>query len=319
VVKFTLPVARPSVADALHAAYVRRAEDWRRDHLGASLIGHKCDRDLWLVFRWALDPKHPGKRLRLFARGEREEAWIVEDLREAGFEVVDRDPSTGEQFRIPGPSHVGGSLDGLIRGVPEAPKSWHVLEVKTHNLKSFDRLVEKGVKASKPEHWTQMQVYMRGLRYQGERVDRALYIAVCKDDDRIYTERVVYEADKATAIVERAERVVALVEPPKRLTPDYPPCVYTSQDGTRWPCQFFELCHGQRLPQRNCRTCEHARVEPQGAWSCARYGGPLDSNDQRVGCASHSIIQSIVNADVCGVNEETGKTVFQFADGSTAE
>lgn len=318
-VKFSLPVTRPTVADALHAAYVRHAEDWRRDHLGASLIGHKCDRFLWLSFRWALHPMHPGQRLRLFARGDREEAWIVEDLRDAGFEIRDRDPVTSEQFRIPGPAHVGGSMDGLIRGVPEAPKSWHVLEVKTHNRKSFEKLVEKGVKASKPEHWSQAQIYMIGLQVDGERVDRALYIAVCKDDDRIYTERIVYEADKARAIKERADRIVDLAEPPKRLTPKYPPCVYTSQDGTRWPCQFFELCHGQKMPQRSCRTCAHARVEPQGSWRCSRYGGPLNAADQRLGCAQHSLIPSIVNADVCGVNDVTEKTVFQFADGSTAE
>lgn len=319
-VKFTLPVTRPSVADALHAAYERRAEDWRRNHLGASIIGHKCKRYLWLVFRWALDPKHPGQRLRLFERGNREEAWIIEDLREAGFEVVDRDPATGEQFRVPGPSHVGGSLDGFIRGVPEAPMSWHVLEVKTHNKKSFEKLIEKGVKVSKPEHWSQTQIYMQDLRYEGQRVDRTLYIAVCKDDDRIYTERVVYDHQPALELKAKADHIVNLAEPPKRLTPDYPPCVYTSQDGTQWHCQYFGLCHGQAMPERSCRTCEHARVEPRGAWSCALHqGAVLDSESQLLGCPDHSIIPSIVNAQVCGVNDETSKTVFQFADGSTAE
>src|SRR6188472_1125091 len=91
----------PTSAAALHAAYEQRAaaaapgsnEDWRRNHLGASIIGHDCDRYLWLSFRWALNPQHEGRLLRLFSRGDREEAWIVQDLRDAGFSVVDRDPT----------------------------------------------------------------------------------------------------------------------------------------------------------------------------------------------------------------------------------
>ncbi len=29
--------------------------------------------------------------------------------------------------------HFAGSLDGVIRGIPEAPKTWHVWECKTAN------------------------------------------------------------------------------------------------------------------------------------------------------------------------------------------
>jgi hypothetical protein len=52
-------------------------------------------------------------------------------------------------------------------------------------------LEKKGVKVSKPMHWAQMQVYMLGTK-----IERALYVAVCKDDDRIYTERVKYDRSR---------------------------------------------------------------------------------------------------------------------------
>ena len=68
-----------------------------------------------------------------------------------------------------------GSIDGIIeKGVPEAPTKRHILECKTHSLKSFKDLCDKGVQESKPQHWCQMQLYMHGTG-----IDRALYFAVC--------------------------------------------------------------------------------------------------------------------------------------------
>ena len=69
----------------------------------------------------------------------------------------------------------GGSARGSCRGVwsfrclqpagrdhlaDEAPKTWHVLEFKTHGVKSFADLTAKGVVLSKPQHAAQMQIYM---------------------------------------------------------------------------------------------------------------------------------------------------------------
>ena len=45
-------------------------------------------------------------------------------------------------------------------GLLEAPKTWHVVEFKTHSAKSFRELAAKGVAEAKPQHWAQMQVYM---------------------------------------------------------------------------------------------------------------------------------------------------------------
>lgn len=321
--KLTLTPPSPSTADALFASYEARAalavgeHDWRRDHLGASLIGHTCDRYLWLSFRWALDPKHPGQQLRLFERGDREELWIIEDLRAAGFEVDDIDPATGEQYRVAfGGGHVGGGLDGMVRGIPEAPRTTHVLEVKTHNAKSFARLKKDGVKRSKPEHYAQMQVYMRG-----KGLERALYIAVCKDDDSIHTERVELDRPFADDLLARAEHIVHSPEPPARKeSSEFPPCVYTSQDGTRWPCQYYELCHGAIMPERNCRTCVSCNVRgmednADGLMECEMHDKSLNPTEQRAGCAAHLTIPSMVNAAVASVDEAARRIEYQFADG----
>lgn len=58
-----------------------------RHHLGGSLIGRPCLRELQYSFRWAKKPKHAGRLLRLFERGHLEEFRFVKYLKMAGFEI----------------------------------------------------------------------------------------------------------------------------------------------------------------------------------------------------------------------------------------
>ena len=121
-----------------------------RPYLWASQIGRRCERELWLSFRWVSRPQFDGRMLRLFRRGQREEAAFVEDLRAIGVIVhdVDRD---GRQFTVEAHGgHFRGHLDGAAVGIPEAPGTWHVLEFKTHNSKSFDKLTKDGVRLARP-------------------------------------------------------------------------------------------------------------------------------------------------------------------------
>ncbi len=321
-------IKTPTSAAALHQAYEQRAaaaapgsnDDWRRDHLGASLIGHDCDRYLWLSFRWALNPAIEGRILRLFERGNREEAWIVQDLRDAGFVVVDRDPTTGEQFRVVWHGgHFGGGLDGLVSGLLEAPKTTHVLEVKTHNLNSFTKLSKDGVKRSKPQHYAQMQVYMRGRG-----IERAYYVAVCKDNDEIYTERVHQDREFADELIARAGRIIDAAEPPARKPePGYPPCRYTNSEGQTFDCQYRSLCFGDGvMAEKNCRTCVSLSVRGMednaaGLMECDLHHRSLNPMEQRAGCPSHLTIPSILNMQVAAVDEAARRITYQAADGRT--
>lgn len=294
------------IVDGIRSVYTRRAEDWRRDHLGASIIGHDCDRHLWLSFRWAQAPNHDGKQLRLFERGKREEEWIIEDLRAAGLTVRNRDDD-GAQFRVTlgTTGHAGGSMDGII----EIDGVEYLAEIKTHNGKSFDRLVEKGVRQAKPEHFAQMQAYMADAG-----LGAAVYIAVCKDDDRMYVEIVDSDVTFALRLAKRADAIVRATEPPPReLDAQHPPCLYTSADGKLWPCQHYALCHGAALPERNCRTCAYSETRDGGEWHCLRFGEQLDSSKQREGCAAWVPIPATINAQVVDATEDWVK--FQFGDG----
>ena len=139
-----LPAITSLTREAIFSAYEADTRDGFRTHLGASLIGKECERALWYDFRWATKAKFPGRVLRLFETGNREEDRLVGNLRRTGATVLELDPETGRQFRVQAHGgHFGGSLDGVAINLLEAPKTWHVLEFKTHSNKSFNDLAAK--------------------------------------------------------------------------------------------------------------------------------------------------------------------------------
>ena len=276
----------PEPINSLSALIDKAHEDRQeppRPHLGASTLGHPCDRWLWLSFRWAVVEKFQGRVLRLFRRGQNEEAQIVSDLRSIGINIVS---TGGAQSRVDFGYHVSGSLDGVItHGVPEAPAKKHIAEFKTHSKKSFDDLVKSGVKASKPMHYIQMQAYM-----MGKKIDRALYVGVCKDDDRIYTERVRLDNAVAEKAVSRGKRITMLdrmPEPCAGAAPDWYQCKF---------CPAHSFCHDTKLTKEvNCRTCAHSTATPDSKWTCARYDNlELEAQNQRTGCNAHVLHPDLV-------------------------
>lgn len=273
-----------ATATAIYGAYEARREP-PRAHLGASVIGRPCSRQLWFGFRWAYAEQHDGRVLRLFERGQREEAWLASDLRAAGVNLLTVDPRTGQQFRFSAVGgHFGGSMDGAGVGFPEAPKTWHVWECKTHSAKSFAELVAKGVHGAKPEHYAQVQVYMlwAGL-------ERAMYVAVCKDDDRIYTERIQFERDCANGLEHKARRIIESATPPTGVSMD--PAWYQCK-----LCPAAAVCHRGEGVQVNCRTCVHAtpEMDGDGRWSCALQRRDITTDEQRKGCAEHRLIPDLI-------------------------
>ena len=298
-----------TVATAIFARHEKEAEDWRRRHLGASIIGEECMRALWYTFRWASPPDFGGRMLRLFERGHREEEWIVEELRKAGFKVHNVEASN-DQYRFEAfGGHFGGSIDGVILGVPEAKKTWHLLEVKSINAKGFAVLQRDGVRKAQPKHFDQMQTYMREME-----LTRALYISVCKNDDHIYVERINYDPKAAQAIMNKAETVIGAKEPLGRI----------SEDPSWFKCKFCSSrphCHLEQpeLLERNCRTCLSSTPLEDGKWACDLHKKTLDDEDQREGCVQHLFIPAILpdKWEATGVGEDSRYVDYSLPNGST--
>ena len=265
-----IPENENSVENLIYKSYEEKVE-LPRSHMGCSLIGHKCERYLWLNFRWVTIKKHNGRLLKLFKRGHNEEAMILRDLRNIGVDV------RGTQTKIEFGKHVGGSLDGIVMsGLPFAPKSKAVLECKTHSDKSFQELKAKGVKESKFQHYIQMQSYMLGTK-----LDRALYYAVNKNDDAIYTEWVHLDKEIAERYVLRAQ-AIAMQEgmpPPISTDPSWYECKM---------CDFHSFCHDTKTVENiSCRSCAHVTPLEDSTWKCERYEAVIPLDAQYTGCDSH--------------------------------
>lgn len=272
-----IPSPINSTVAAIYRGYEERRGEELRPHLGASQIGHPCSRALWYGFRWALTKDFDGRMLRLFETGQLEENRLIKDLRNIGVEVSAFDPE-GNQWRVSAlGGHFGGSMDGCAVGIPEAPKTWHVLEFKTHNLKSFTDLQANGVMEAKPMHYAQMQVYMELTG-----MTRALYLAVCKNDDQIHAERVEHDPVAAAKLLAKAERIIFSDEPPARISdnPGWWECKF---------CDFHPVCHGEAVALVNCRTCAHVTASRDGTWRCEvdHTDEPITVEEQRHGCHLH--------------------------------
>ena len=304
-----MPDSQHSTAQKIYDWYTKKSRPYR-PHLGASVIGHSCDRYLWLTFRWAKQTDFPGRILRLFETGNLEEIRIAKELKGIGV-VLHTHDEKGSQIRCFDKSgHFGGSVDGVAKGFPEALKTWAVLEAKTHNSKSFKQLEKKGVLESKPRHYAQMQVYM-GLMD----LTRAMYFAVNKDTDDIYTEWVKFDTTAFSRLSQRAEKIISATEPPLRV----------SESADWWECRFCDfktLCHGEEVAEANCRTCCHSTPVAEGQWQCGKFDTDINAATQEIGCQEHIYIPPLipyaepVDASDDWVEYEHKETKKTFKNGS---
>lgn len=283
--------AKSATVQAIEAYWKQRGEaEPSRGYLGASSIGRECSRELWYSFRKCSKPEFDGRLYRLFDRGHKEEFRFVEELRGIGCEVHEFD-ADGNQFEvIDCDGHFKGHTDGAALGIIEAPKTWHLLEMKTASNKLFNKVKDKGVEAEKPEHFAQMQVYMKGTG-----LTRALYMVVNKDNDELYTERLRYDAKKAQAIIDKAQSIINATTPPERggkLKKEGDPAFPYS------PCTFCDakaLCHGLGdvavpVAEVHCRNCCHSTPVADGKWSCDHTG-----KEAAEVCSHHVFIPALVS------------------------
>lgn len=256
-----------------------------RWHLGASLIGDECSARLWMLFRWFRQEQFGGRMERLFNRGHEMEPRFIGWLRGIGFEVSEFETPDGTQWRVKGSGgHFGGSLDGRLmfpaRYLQLFEKLRHLpgflLEMKTHNAKSFAAVAAKTVRLSKPKHFAQMSVYGRyyGFRY-------ALYLAINKNDDDIYPEIVELDWEYAAELERKADDIITARRKP-------PMIAQTAAFFACKTCEFSGICHNGEKPDVNCRSCLHSRPIDGGEWFCELHNGVIPREFVKQGCHAHT-------------------------------
>ncbi len=268
------PRPEQQIINRIYTAYEKEKADPELylGRLGSSFIGTECIRQIWLEWRGFSRESFSGRMLRLFDTGHQQEARIVADLRRAGFAVWDK-RDDGKQFEFTDETgHFVTKMDGVIKGVPEAEKTAHALEIKSHNKDSFAALLKKSVEYSKPEHYAQVQITM-----SLSKLPRTLYVAVNKDNEQLYVERVKedkpYQEKLKTKIIKLTEA---------RMRP-----AGISDDASSFGCKFCgmkEVCTRKVEPLRHCRTCRMCSPGAEGKWVCELNNYTLSIDQQRLGC-----------------------------------
>ena len=260
-----------------------------RGYCGASEIGHSCERYLWYKFRGCCKEDISGRTYRLFETGNLAEPRFVKELKGIGCEVHEVD-GNGNQFAVDAHGgHFSGHMDGCAKGIPGAEKTWHVLEMKTHSNKNFNKLKKGGVLKEFSKHYAQIQAYM-GLTG----MKRALYLATNKDTDELYAERIHLDKAYFDDLVAKVGRIITSNTLPARLSerPDWYEC--------KW-CSAQSLCRGDPesalpIPSVSCRQCCHATpiMDGNAAWTCSKHKRGLCGADQDKACEDHLLLPGLL-------------------------
>lgn len=269
------------IKERIDAHCVERFDDGFRRHLGASVIGRKCARQIWYGFRWCMKVRFSARMLRLFNRGHREEPHNIALLRGIGFVVRDLDED-GKQMRLSAhEGHFGGSQDGmayceLLAAYPALANGF-LLEFKTKATGAgFQKLTNNGVRKEAVEHFVQMSIYgkHRGFRY-------ALYITTNKNDDDMYVELVELDWTLADDAERKALDVILARRPPKRL----------HENAAMLDCKicdFLTVCHGNERYAKNCRSCAHSRPDVAKSWFCEIHNATIPEDVIAQGCPNYA-------------------------------
>jgi len=219
--KFKAP-RETDISPAITAALDEGLVTWRekeppRKYLGASLIGHFCERYLGYQFHKVPsdEPQFEGKTYRVFDMGHDGEERMAEYLRYAGFDLRTH-RADGRQFgwaagkNAEGEDQIKGHIDGIILDGRQIvglsyPCIW---ENKALSSKSWKDTVDKGVKESKPVYYAQLQINAAYLDVQ-----TSLFTAMNRDTGEIYAEVVAFDARHAQELSDKAVRVVTSSNP----------------------------------------------------------------------------------------------------------
>lgn len=297
-----LPKPRASTIGAIDQHYVDAADDWDSLGISVSLAGAECHRSLWYEFRWcSVAEPATGKRQRLFERGQDDEDKMIRDLRAIGVEVW------GEQEKARAVhGWVRGKLDGIARGLLEAPATTHVVECKSVNTKGFNAIKKDGVRKAKPLHHAQIQLYMHILGYT-----RGFYYVKCADSQEYWSERVNYDVDFCLRLLATLERIIFSDHPPARISeaPESWLC--------RW-CKHHSVCHLGVQPRVTCRSCLHFQPERGGDAhaSCMRWVKPLAISEQQASCPAHLMLPGLVDGEQIDCSEEEEWIEYRMRDGT---
>lgn len=228
-----------AVDRAIEAASRREV---RRTYLGISSIGHPCGRRLWYGFHTDAREEFDAETLYRFDDGHRGEDVMAARLRMVpGITLLTIDPNTGRQFRFE--DHGGrfaGHPDGVILGLLQAPKRWHIWEHKQVGEKGQAELVKlkekhgekQALRAWNPVYYAQAVCYLHYAQ-----LDRHYLTCSTPGGRKTISVRTDADPEHAVAMIDKAKRIIEARAPLAKL----------SGDPSWWQCKMcghHAACHG---------------------------------------------------------------------------
>lgn len=192
---------------ALEDQRKKRDEEYRAERSGSprtlSLSGiGGCPRQLWAGLHDIEVEKPDGRRLAIYAMGDAVERLVIEMLGAAGFTVGRKQKRVTIDF---GDGLLAsGRLDGVV-ALSSSPFLTEpaVLEIKSANREQFELCQAQGYATWKPGYGDTLHCYMGASG-----IDTAVAVVMCKDDSRIYAEKIRLDAVRYERLRKKAEEIL---------------------------------------------------------------------------------------------------------------
>ena len=304
--RLPLPNRDDPTLDAVEVAVENTHRSDVRNYLGWSGLQHPCERSVQYDFLWASSKTFRASTLFKFEDGHGTEDRVNGRLALLPPPVIDDDDNliSGVQFLPLGPDghqwsvsslggHLRGHLDGIIRGLLQAPKTWHVYEVKCvaeAKFRKLKRLVEEHGKDAL-EHWDE-QYFIQAQGYMGAaepQLKRHYLICVTPGGREMTSVRTDFQPKAYQYALDKAARLITHDELSPRISedPDFYVCKHF--------CSFKDVCHAPQVSAKvSCRTCAHSTPIIDDAannfakrWKCELHDNMLSTDDQKRACPQH--------------------------------
>lgn len=290
-----IPAKPDPTLEAIDRAIEKRAgAEKPRPYLGASSIGKPCERQLWYGFRWAQSPQFPARVLKMFADGHHGEDVQAERLRLVDGIQLWTHQEDGRQFGFK--SHAGhfrGHYDGVISGLLQALKTAHVWEHKQSSekvQKDLQRAIEKNGEENALAAWNETYYAQAQIYMDATGLTRHYLTCATPGGRHTISVRTPLNPEAVARLKSKAHRIITSDREPMRLHTD------PARLDCKW-CDYSGICHGDDLPEVNCRTCCYSTPlmdGEDGAWRCEKHNKPLDYDAQRAGCGEHCYLPTMI-------------------------
>jgi hypothetical protein len=206
--------AAAEINAAIDSALTRkRANQERRDYIGASAIGHECERSIQFEYAGALREKDfPPETLRKFDMGhvgeELARAWFID----AGFKLVQKRQRTGERFRwVELDGQFSGEPDGVFIDGPQIPGLSYpaMWEHKFVGSKTYKAIAKDGLRKARPGYYGQTQLNMA---YLGLTDAPTVFTVTNGDSGEQLHLLIAFDAEEAQRMSDRGARIVSATQ-----------------------------------------------------------------------------------------------------------